>query len=164
MNPDSEGVKICRLRCNNNGVHLRPRQEAWQEGLKECVTAPSLPSRPEQDLQGPQPAVRTCAYKPILQRDPQLHPQKELTGAMGCARRRQRADSYFYLVARTARAAGGRQGGTRSLPLCARKPRPNSILETALQGVASNLSSWDLGFAIVVAYRSIPDLESPRQR
>ena len=45
-----------------------------------------------------------------------------------------------------------------------RTPRPNSVLETAPQGVASEPLSWDLGFAIVVACQSIPDLACPRRR
>ena len=59
----------------------------------------------------PVSAVRTCVDTPILDRVPRLHLQKDLTVAMGGARRTQRADSHFRLVARTARAAVGRQGG-----------------------------------------------------
>ena len=130
--------RVPRPRCNNNGVHLRPRQEAWEGGPEELVTATPPPPGPVQDIQGPQPAVRTCVDTAILERVPRLHPHKDLTGAMGCARRRHRAGSRFCSVAR--RAAGGRRGGTAlSLPLCTRKPRPISILETALQGVASKL-------------------------
>ena len=163
MIPDSEDAKFW-CRCNNNGVHLQSQQEAWEGRPEECAFGHPPPSGPVQDLQGPQPAVRSCVDTPILERVPRLHSRKELTGAMGGSRRRKRAASHSSLVTRIARTAGERQGGIRSLPLCARKPRPVSILETALQGVASKLVSWDLGFAVVVACQSIPELASPRQR
>ena len=130
MNPGSEGVNLCTARCNNNGVHLRPRQEARKEGPEERVTAPPSPPGPVQDTQGPQPAVRTCVDTTILDRVPRPHPLKYLTGSMGGARRRERAEKHTRLVARIARAAGGRQGGRalRGLRVRKRFVRPGATI------------------------------------
>ena len=89
MRPDSEDQILEGAGATITDYISRHNRKRGREGRRSTCRHSHFPLDLSRISPCLQPAVRTCVDSPIVGKVPRFHPHNDLTGALGCARRRQ---------------------------------------------------------------------------